>query len=268
MKRRIKSLVLWLLGMAVRDRHAKVIYYHDVGTKYTKMGTVSDLFWAHVAVAGKAGWRIVPRSDFQDPSLKSGADGRKLLLCFDDGFRGIWDERERFRAEGLCPTVFIPVSLVGTPGHLTWDEIRILQDGYGFDFQSHTWSHQTLAGLGIEKMRGQEIVRDDAWFEHELVECRREIGKRLDKEVDALCFPAGMFSEDVLVRCASAGYRFLFTSYPGVFNIHPPACFVHLQAAIVPRNLCQFATVDEFKSILRGALLPLSKRYRGMHFVG
>ena len=104
--------MLLLLGSWLcRDVSPKVVFFHDVGRDYTPMGTPRDSFWALMS--------CLRRGD---------------RVCFDDGFRGVWDERERLR--GIAPTVFVAIGLVGRPGYLSWEEIRTLQDDYALQRRS------------------------------------------------------------------------------------------------------------------------------------
>ena len=223
MKRLIKRFMLKFFAIVYRDDRPKVVYYHDIGTRYTDMGTPSDVFWAHMALL---------RDDDQ--------------VCFDDGFHGIWDERERFVASNIRPTVFIAVELVDSPGYLTWDEISELQK-LGFRFECHTWTHQDLTRF------------DDETLWHEVFDSKVELTKRLGRTVDEICFPIGYFNDKVLAACRKAGYRKLYVSYPGVIDQN---------SDIVPRNLVQNSTIAEFKDVLRGGLLPLKKRYLRQHYRG
>ena len=233
MKALIKTVLLMVGAVIRHDARAKVVFYHDVGRRYTPMGTEESVFWAHM--------KLLRPDD---------------VVCFDDGFRGIWDARELFRQRNLRPKVFIAVRLVGQAGYLTWDEIRELQNEYGFDFQSHTWSHQTLAGSMIDESPKEE--RTEAWYERELVESRHEISHQLGREVSELCFPAGYFSKEVVDRCRKAGYRRVYASYPG--NVGPD--FVQ------PRCLVQFMLPCGVRAVLNGGMNILKRRYFARHCFG
>lgn len=239
MKNMIKKILLRFFAAVMRNDKALVIYYHDIGTDYTKMGTPSDLFWAHIAAAKNAGWTF-------SPVFRPGSQ-KQLTLCFDDGFRGIWTEREKFVKEGIRPIVFIAVDLVGSPGYLNWDEILALQN-IGFVFQSHTWSHRPLT-----EVPNAELV-------HELADAKRSLSERLGHEVTMLCFPCGLFNERVLKACVDAGYTTLWGSFPGGMPL--PFCGTN----VFPRNLVQAFTIGDFMSVLRGGLFPLVKRYVAQHF--
>lgn len=221
MKRLIKRLMLKIFAVFFRDDRPKVVYYHDVGPRYTDMGTPVDVFWAHMAL------------------LRDGD-----VVCFDDGFRGIWDERERFKSSTVRPTVFIAVDLVGRPGYLTWDEILELQR-LGFRFECHTWTHQDLTQFNDQDLR------------REVVDARNELARHLGRPVEEICFPIGYFSDKVLAACRKAGYRKMYVSYPGV---------IAADSDIVPRNLVQNSTVAEFRDVLQGGLLPLKNRYLKQHY--
>ena len=249
MKHWIKTILLRWWSSVRPNYCGKVIFYHDIGKHYTRMGTPQDLFKEHVATACANGYRYVEQVE----ELRGDNGHKALMLCFDDGFRGIWDEREYFMAEGLRPTVFVAVELIGKTGYLTWDEILELQSQYGFIFESHTWSHQTLAGSYIDESPQHE--RTDEWFRRELYDSKIAIGERLGKEITGLCFPAGHFSDDVIDRCRLAGYRNMFASYPGIMT----------DDDIVPRHLVQAASVKDFMCVLRGGYIPLRKYYIRQH---
>ena len=249
MKKLLKSLFLRFWAFVCPNDDGKVIFYHDVGVKYSRMGTPVEMFKAHVAAARAKGYRYVKRLE-----ELQGEKGRKtLLLCFDDGFRGVWDERAYFKKEGLCPTVFVAVGLIGTTGHLTWNEILELQSKYGFVFESHTWSHQTLSGAYLRESPKEE--RTDEWFRRELFESRKVLSDRLGKDVTVLCLPDGCFCDDVANRCKEAGYLRLFASYPDT----------RYDGCLIPRHLVQSASPKDFVCILRGALMPLKNFYLEQH---
>jgi peptidoglycan/xylan/chitin deacetylase (PgdA/CDA1 family) len=232
MKRKLKSLIFWLNALIHRDTSPKTVFYHDVSKSYTSMGTPRELFWAHMA------------------QLRVGD-----LVCFDDGFRGIWDERDTFKAQKIYPKVFLAVNLIGQANYLSWEEILILQRDYGFDFQCHTWSHQTLIGPYNEEVITPSEGRTDAWLKKELVDSKQELEARLGKPITELCFPVGYFSNDVILRCKDTGYERVWASYPGN----------RTEAYVQPRCLCQNLSSFEFGLILKGGMNPLANRYLKMH---
>ena len=182
MKRKIKSLLLRLLAVVCHDDRPKVIYYHDIGMRYTNMGTPSDLFWAHM--------RCLRPGD---------------KVCLDDGFRGLWDERGKFEQTDIRPTVFIAVDLVGKSGYLNWNEILELQR-LGFVFECHSWSHHDLTQFGDNEL----------W--HEVFDSKVKLEEMLGREIEAICFPKGYFNDQVVAASRRAGFKKMYVSYPGVID--------------------------------------------------
>lgn len=238
MRTLVKRLLLLCGAVIARDASPKVLFYHDVGRTYTPMGTPGKVFWAHMGL------------------LRNGD-----VVCFDDGFRGIWDEREKLRALScelrVKIIVFMAVGLVAKDGYLTWDEIRELQDKYGVEFQCHTWSHQTLAGPYNDEVPEPAKGRTEEWYRHELVDSKAELERQLGKKVTALCFPVGYFTDDVIRRCKAAGYEKVYASYPG--NV--------ADEYIQPRCLVQNMSPFEFRCVLNGGMNWLQPRYLKRHKV-
>lgn len=261
MKRLLKRWLFFFYSMVRKDVGPKIIFYHDIGTQYTKMGTDESIFKAHVEAALSRGFEYV---DSLDALLKGG--DKKLLICFDDGFRGVWDQREYFKRMGIRPLVFVPVALIGQAGHLTWEEIKALQK-LGFIFEGHTWSHQTLSGEFIEEAPRED--RTDDWYERELKSSKMELERRLGAEVSSICFPAGHFSPRVMSLCDRYGYRYLFTSVPGSVPMRLPNAENEPwmeRIMLLPRHLCQNLTRSEFVWVLNGAMAPLASRYLSQHW--
>ena len=227
----IRSGLCIAFALAKRDASEKVVFYHDIGRKWTSMGTGEDVFWAHM---GK-----IRKGD---------------VVCFDDGFRGVWDARWMFARKkvDVRKIVFLAVGLVGRPGYLTWDEARAMQNEFGFEFQCHTWSHQTLAGPWNDEEPIPEDGRTEEWFRHELVDAKNELEKQLERPVASLCLPVGHYSNDVLRRCRNAGYKKVYASLPG------NATTDFLQ----PRCLVQDLSPLAFAAVLNGGMMVFENRYR------
>lgn len=261
MRKLIKSLMLIVNSIVRRDNRPKIVFYHDIGTKWTPMGTSPQMFFKHMRVVESC--KLSSYESFHLRQCYGGRDGglkgkRKAdVVCFDDGFRGVWEYREELKkivGAGVKVIVFIAVRLVGQEGYLTWDEIRTLNREYGIDFQCHTWSHQTLVGEMIDESPKEE--RTEEWYKRELVESRLRLEEELGRIVDELCFPVGNFSDEVIERCKAAGYRKVYASYPG--NI--------TDDYIQPRCLVQDLGVMGFKAVLNGGMNPMKNRYLAMHY--
>ncbi len=240
MKHLIKSVIYFIGSLLSKCKRSKILYYHDVtpehGEAYTDMSTPFELFAAHMAIVKKNGFTAVQRI--------TKAEG-EVLIAFDDGFRGVYENRARFAEWGVQPTIFLATSLVGKPGYMTVDEIRELQE-LGFVFQCHTVSHTNLQKFGAEELQ------------HQLVDSKRELEQMLGREVDEICFPQGYYSDTVVAACRKAGYKKMYTSVPGDYE---------LDSDLVCRNLCQFEAEDRFTMILKGGMNLLKGHYLNKHYI-
>lgn len=236
MKRLLRHWALKLTATFCKNHGPKIVYYHDMGCTYTNMGTEIDLIKAHVAATREDGFQFVD-------SITHLRSAKTVHLCFDDGFRGIWDHAEWLATEHLHPTVFIPIDLIGQGGYLTWSEVLELQR-LGVCFEGHTWSHRPLTD--VPKTEWQHELRDAKCF----------LEDKLAKEVSCLCFPCGYFSDDVIHAAKEAGYHYLVASYPGC---------VDLDETLIPRHLVQSLPEEDYRLVLQGALGPFRARYIRQH---
>ncbi|MEG1574632.1 MAG: polysaccharide deacetylase family protein, partial [Bacteroidales bacterium] len=189
---RLKETALKISAIINRNHKSKILFYHDVfsNERYTDMGTPQELFGKHIDMIRKCGFEITPEISKNEDQIQ---------ICFDDGFRGIWDTRKYFIDNDIKPTIFLAVELIGEKGYLKKDEILELQDN-GFIFQSHAWSHKNLTGFN-----GKEL-------EHEIKGSMDFLSDILGKPVKEICFPIGYFSKNVYNECRRWGYETMYSS--------------------------------------------------------
>ena len=247
MNPRLRQIVLGAASWMTRSRSGLVLFYHDVhgDRRYTTMSTALATFKEHVEAIKAMGCRFVTGTPRRIGEIK---------VCFDDGFRGLYDCRSFLDDAGIRPTVFIAPELVGKDGYLTWEQVGDLGQ-HGFVFQSHTWSHRPLTEVDVSELP------------HELADSKKELEEKIGKTVDGICFPRGMFSRKIIEASISAGYAELYSSVPGDIN-----CLQHLvpdgaKADLYTRHLVQFFTKTELKYVLRGALKLFTNRYLNRHFM-
>lgn len=241
-----KYSILVVGSLARRNRGSKILYYHDIFSTRNYlaldaeifMGTPLELFKEHVRVIREEGFEIV-REITQ-------AEGQ-VAIMLDDGFRGIYECREYFYENGICPTIFLPVDFIGRTdlGIMTEEEILELQ-AHGFRFESHTWSHRALTSVPAPELA------------HELADAREKLSGLLGRKVKGLCMPLGFFSDQILAKIRQNGYTDIYSCIPGNFNDRP-------LGSLIPRNLCQYATPREVRLILRGGNELLKSHYLKLH---
>ena len=157
---------------------------------------------------------VVPLAEAVTRLDRSGRLPRRLAaVTFDDGFAGVRDHAlPVIRQHDLPVTVFLVAQTLtdeGLPAHwvrtpppwpirtLTRDEVLEMR-GAGVDFQSHSWAHLDLPGLGYD------ACVDDLRRSRELLE------DLLGDRVTQLAYPRGLHDPVVRRAAEQAGYRHAF----------------------------------------------------------
>ena len=245
MLRKLKSIIysagLSLGKIKYNNRNSKVLYYHDVhqdkDTPETLMSTPMSLFSEHIRTIKEQGFEIV--EVITQPE-------NQIMLTFDDGYLGIFKNKDFFINQGLKPTVFIISNCIGTETFMNEQEILFLQNE-GFRFQSHTHSHPDLNLLTNDQLRS------------EFMTSKTILEKLLSKNVDEICFPKGFFNDKVIEIAYECGYKRLYSSIPGYYKEEN-------RFKLAFRNLVQFTIPNDLISILYGGSSIYKKRYSKQHY--
>ena len=224
-------------GLIKSDRQSKVLFYHDVHNEksYTDMSTDMSLFIEHINTIRKSGFEIV--AHITNPR-------NQVMICFDDGFRGIWDNRDFFVANKIYPTIFIAVDLIGTPDYLSIEEIIKLKE-LGFIFESHGWSHYNMTTFS------------EADLQRELKDSKEWLESNLGLNISAICYPQGYYSDRVLQLSREYGYSSLYISEPQPYRFD--------NDGIISRYLVQDVNTIVLKSILFGGMDIWHSHYHKLH---
>lgn len=229
-----RRIVMRLSSKLCGNSQGKIVFYHDVFRTDSMCNTATKmtLFKGQMESAFRSGWRCVGTTPFED---------RTFQVCFDDGFRGLYECRDELIRLSIRPTVNLIVTKIGEPGYLNEKEILELK-AIGFKFQSHTWSHAWLPEC------------DDLHLKHELADSKKWLEDLLQDSVDEICFPRGLFSRRVCDAAVEAGYRAMMSCIPGGVK----ECLIK---GLFPRQLVQAVGPEEFVDLLNGAMRPFRGRY-------
>ena len=130
---------------------------------------------------------------------------------------------------------------------LSKKEIKELQASNLIRFSSHTHTHRKLGKINDDEIRD------------ELSKSKQLLEDITGEEVKSLCFPKGSFSNSVIQIAEELGYQEQYCSLPG-------SSFDLFQDVVVRRNLLQFSSVSELKSVLKGAHMIFNRRYLSRQF--
>lgn len=239
--KRIGKQCLSLISMLFHyNKKSKVLYLHDVHKDICYAANDHSVpiakFLELLTAVKDSGFDIV-----QDITEAKG----QVRICFDDGYRGIWDCKELLIDNGVFPTIFVATSLIGMNNYLSKEEIQVL-DKLGFSIQSHTVSHRPLTEFDVD------VLND------EMSSSKRVLEGLIHKKVDEVCFPIGYYNEQVLKE-ATKYYKHLFISVPGAY-------FENEENGIVHRILCQDMTPCSVKIALLGGQEVFKNHINKLHY--
>ena len=155
--------------------------YHDVALGTPGSGSGPERFSVSIASFERM-LDTIAGDGYVGCSLATAIDLRdrpRVGITFDDGRVGQFDHAvPALRRRNMTATFFVTTDWVGTPGFMTWDQLRQLTD-WGMSVQSHTKSHPHLSELDYERLRS-ELAESKVVLDHALgQETTQTVGVRL-----------------------------------------------------------------------------------------
>lgn len=168
---------------------------------------------------------------------RSSSAGPRVIITIDDGHIGNGRLLEVFKAHGICPTIFLCSSIVGTRRQFWWrhpdvvaanvehlkrlrNEDRLLKLlAFGFRQDAELEVPAALSTQDIERMqafvdfqshgRFHPILTccDDKECEIEIVQSRQEVHRLVGRDCLHFAFPNGNYGEREIALLKSAGYQ-------------------------------------------------------------
>ena len=240
----------------------RILFYHRVSEDEDALAVAPRRFREQMELIATAGWHVVDLCEAVDLLLAGHSVHRTIALNFDDGYRDVAENAlpvlERL---GFPATVFVATGVTdGTasfawyrrqPPLLTWEEIVALDRGGTLRFGAHTITHPNLLALQDESAR------------HEIAGSKLALEAKLGREVEAFCYPAGLFSDRDRSFVADAGFRLAVSCEPGVNRPWTDPLALHR------RQIDARDSLLDFRAKLGGghdSPLPLRGAYRRLRY--
>lgn len=134
-----------------------------------------------------------------------------VSLTFDDANSDNFAAAGMLEQHGLHGTFYVPSGLVGTTGHMSWDQLNTLQ-AQGQEIGGHTVDHVTLRGLAAPDLR-HEICDD------------RQILQAHGFNPASFAYPFGSYDEAAKSMVQRCGYTDARTVRGGPEVVPPPDAF-------------------------------------------
>ncbi len=193
-----------------RRSRVPVIMYHDVKKKKDVSYDVPPKkFRAQMESIKEAGFTPISMDQlYAHLTENKSLPPKPILLTFDDGYLGNYEEAYPILKEFKYPAVFFIVpAYVGvktSKDHITWDQLKqVVKDGL-VTVEAHTVTHP----VDLTKL-------EDAQLHRELFESKAILEKKLGITVNYFAYPTGNRDERVVALAKEAGYRMAFTMGEG-----------------------------------------------------
>ncbi len=241
-KNRLRNIILKYAAYYFNDRASKVVFYHDLHLSegVTKMSTPLFRFEKHLSVFRTAGFNVV---------ADIGKERGEVKIQFDDGFKGIYDCLPFLKEHNIPVELFIITNKIGEAGYLMERQVKELAASGVVQVSCHTHTHPELGKCTDEEVR------------YELKTSKAILEDIIQRPVSALCYPKGNFSNKVVSIAKELGFTAQYSSLPGSFS-------QEVFPEVYRRNLLQYASISEVKSVLKGAHQVFYKKYWNQQFVG
>ena len=200
----------------LRDRYVvPVLTYHHVGipsTKWRLLTVSSQSFEYQMNFLKRHGFHVISFEDLVE-GIKVGRQfvRNTVVIQFDDGYEDNYKYAYPIlKKYGFPAMVFLVSSKIGTPGFLTWDEVKEMEKD-NFLAGAHTRHHPYLPSLTM--VQAQD----------EITGSKKEIEDHLGHSINYFAYPTGGFSSDVKRWVKEAGYKAAVTTNRGKdrFNVDP-----------------------------------------------
>jgi peptidoglycan/xylan/chitin deacetylase (PgdA/CDA1 family) len=207
-----------------------------------------ELFQRHLHCLAESGRQVV---DVGLALQNSIPEGDRISITIDDGDISVFTHALPLLQKHQMPaTVYLVTGQVGSPGFLSWENIRECRKG-GITFQSHTHSHRNLERLSEAEIR------------EELSTSKKILEDTLGEPIEGLALPGGKGNRQVIGKIArETGYRYILTSAWGYNRGEVDPC--HLERISWMRTQT-FALFQQFVKGDESALTRMKLRAKVIH---
>ncbi len=194
---------------ATQTINVPVLIYHvfqpaEAAPDQVDYAISTRLFDAQLDLIRARGWRAITAAELARLLETGGRPGlRTFVITIDDGLSDTLTQAlPILQRHSYVATSYVVAGRMGTPGYLTWDEVRRLRDA-GIEIGNHTWEHLRMEDLAPDKQAA--AVRD----------AQRAIEAELGSAPRTFAYPGGSVNEGAIAAVRDGGLQAAFTTAPG-----------------------------------------------------
>lgn len=216
------------------------IYHRFDDARYPSTNVPVDIFTKQLEFLRE---HNIPAVSTQDISERI-ARGEPLpehgvMITVDDSYLSFYEAgMPVIRKFGVPVSLFVNTDSVGTPGYMTWEQIREVA-AQGVEIGNHTASHAYL----VEKVSGETDAQWRQRIYNDIDRAQQAFERELGLVPNIFAYPYGEYSAEIIEVLKELGFIAAYAQQSGV--IHPQH-----DPFTLPRFPMggPFATLDEFTS--------------------
>lgn len=196
---KILLLVVGLfLSLVARADFVPIVMYHKIGTNPSATEISLQQFQSHLDLLNQNGYSTITVSALQK-IISSGkpVPEKTVVITFDDGWASSLLALKALKDRGMTATFYISTGLLGTPGYMTFDDVKKIADVV--EIGAHTHTHFIEWESNLDSIDDRVIVG-------EMVLSKYLLEKNLGKEVKSFSWPYGYYREHLLLMSPSIGF--------------------------------------------------------------
>lgn len=216
MPRRLLFLALLLLlpVLPAQAQEANIFIYHRFDeSSYPSTNIAGDVFSRQLNYLHEEQIPVVPLSQVA-AFLATGAalPEHAVALSVDDAYRSFADvAMPLIRHYGYPVTLFVNSDAVGTPGYLTWDELRQLSKE-GVEIGNHSAAHPYM----VERLSGESTAQWRERMRTDVLKAQTAFEEQLGCRPHLFAYPYGEYSNSVVELIRELGFVAAFGQQSGV----------------------------------------------------
>lgn len=188
------------------SRQIPVLVYHRIGYTADNFTVTPERFATDLKTLQYHGYCSISLEQMQsfldDRNVEM--PDKPVLITFDDGYLDNFENAYPILKQyGMVATFFVITDKLWAADRLNPEKIAEMAAG-GMSFGSHTVTHRRLGELTWEEIR-EELVMSKAVLE-----------SVLGRTVNAIAYPQGSYSENVVILAQNLGYTTGFTVREGI----------------------------------------------------
>lgn len=174
-----------------------ILMYHslDAGRVSNYAAVTPRTFFTQMEFIKKNGYRVIALEEYcRLLKDKQSVPRKSVVITFDDGYKDNLMALQILKEFDFPATIFIIADRVGTDNHLTQENIDWFLKNTKVTIGSHTITHPDFAGVNERQLK------------NEISDSKKALEALFSREITAISYPTGVFTENVLKEVENSGY--------------------------------------------------------------